>query len=319
MTITGKKSNGVTVTKKPRVNKATVKQASPIDLQQQVDDLKLQIANQKPIPPTESPPVDIVQSVNANPLMAKARIPGQTYQIPSQGLLYTDGELDPSVENGEVHVYPMTTIDEIVIRTPDLLFSGAAVEQVFQRCIPSILKPRLLFAKDVDFLMVALRQVSYGEIFDVNHTHDCEDAQQLEYKVNMTPFIQNTKQIDPTSITRMFNIVLDNGQKVSIRPIRYDNVIRIMQVFDDDITPEEHQKRLLDTLVGIIDSVDGITADEHIAEWLRAIPIKWAKDISAAIDRTGDWGPTFTTEVECGDCGEMTKLTIPMNPISFFT
>jgi len=257
-------------------------------------------------------------TASSNPLLDKIRMPGQTYQIPSQGTLYTDGELDSSVVNGELHVYPMTTIDEIVVRTPDMLFSGDSIEQVFKRCIPGVLKPKDLFAKDVDFLMVCLRQVSYGDQFDVTHTHDCPDASTNEYAIQMGPFIKNTKQIDPTTIHNKFHVVLDNGQTVELLPIRYRNVIKIMQVFEDDISPEQQQDRMIDTLEGIIKSVDGITDTDMIKEWLQKIPIKWANQLSSAIDETTDWGPDFTTKVKCKDCGEVMDITIPMNPVSFF-
>lgn len=301
-------------TKKVITEEPTVQQATPEEMQQQIDALKQQVANTpaSPIPPNN------IQSTD-NPLMAKIRMPGQTYQIPSQGLFYTNGELADTVENGEVHVYPMTTIDEIVIRTPDMLFSGDSIEQVFKRCIPSVLKPKELFAKDVDFLMVCLRQVSYGEQFEVIHSHDCENAKENSYTVMMKQFINNTKQIDPTTIQQVFHVTLDNGQVVELLPIKYVNLIKIMQVFEESITPEESQERMIDTLSGIISSVDGITDKKNIEEWLSAIPIKWAKQVSGAIDHTTDWGPDFTTTVKCKDCGENMDITIPMNPVSFFT
>lgn len=295
--------------KKRTPNKATVQQASVSEI------LTTAVGDITP-PPSPSTIQPLPQ--NTNPLLAKIRMPGQTYQIPSQGTLYTNGELDPSIVNGEVHVYPMTTIDEIVVRTPDMLFSGDSIEQVFRRCIPGVLKPKELFAKDVDFLMVCLRQVSYGEQFDITHTHDCPDAKVNEYAIMMGPFIKNTKQIDPTTIHNKFHVTLDNDQHIELLPIRYRNVIKIMQVFEEDITPIQQQERMIDTLEGIIKSVDGITDSDMIKEWLQQIPIKWANQLSSAIDETTDWGPDFTTKVKCKDCGKMTEVTIPMNPVSFF-
>lgn len=260
-------------------------------------------------PPAQTP---------TNPLMEKIRIPGQTYQLPSQGIFYTNGELAPDVSNGEVHVYPMTTIDEIIIRTPDKLFSGDAVRDVFRRCIPSILKPTELFSKDVDFLMVCLRQVSYGENFDVIHTHDCVDATPQEYVVKMNQFIRSTKQIDPTTISKRFETTLDNGQHIKLHPIRYKDVLSLMQVFEEEITPELQQSRMTDTLTSLVADVDGTVDKKHIHEWLSNIPIKWAKQLSKAIDDTTKWGPDFTVKTKCKDCGKQTKITVPMNPVSFF-
>jgi hypothetical protein len=259
-----------------------------------------------------------IQQPIINPLLDKIRIPGQTYQIPSQGLFYTNNELSPDVVQGEVHVYPMTTIDEIVIRTPDMLFSGDAIEQVFKRCIPQILHPKELFAKDVDFLMVCLRQVSYGEEFEITHTHNCEDAKSHDYMILMNQFIKNTKQLDPVAIQKTFTVTLDNGQVVKIHPIKYVDVVKIMQVFEEDITPQQQQDRMVTTLLSIIDTVDDVTDKKFIEEWLISIPVTWAKQLSSAIDATSDWGPNFTTKIKCSDCDVMMEVAVPMNPVSFF-
>ena len=82
-----------------------------------------------------------------NPLLSKVRMPGETYRLPSNDLFYHNDELDPSVRDGEVHVYPMTAVDEIIMKSPDMLFSGKAVEEVFLRCVPQIKKPMELLGK----------------------------------------------------------------------------------------------------------------------------------------------------------------------------
>lgn len=291
----------------------TVQQATPEELQQEIEALKKQVADKFDITPNQIPDAPV------NPLMDKIRMPGQTYQIPSQGVFYTNGELAPEVEHGELHVYPMTTIDEIIIRTPDKLFSGDAIKDVFKRCIPSVLKPTELFAKDVDFLMVCLRQVSYGENFEVTHTHTCPDAKPHDYTIKMNQFIKSTKQLDPTSIKSKFSVTLDNGQYVKLHPIQYKDVLSLMQVFEEEITPELQQDRMVATLTGIVSDVDGVSNKDFIREWLIKIPILLARQLSLAIDATTDWGPDFTVKAKCQDCGKQTELNVPMNPVSFFT
>jgi hypothetical protein len=83
-----------------------------------------------------------------NPLLEKLKkkIPGETFRLPSRGLFYTNGELDPEVENGEIVIYPMTTVDELALRSPDMLFQGTAITQVIRRTVPQILKPERLIA-----------------------------------------------------------------------------------------------------------------------------------------------------------------------------
>lgn len=259
------------------------------------------------IPPT--PPV--------NPLLERVRIPGETHALPSGGLFYTD-ELDNSVKNGEVHVYPMTALDEITIRSPDKLFSGEAVNEVFKRCIPQIKDPMGLLAKDVDFLMVVLRKISYGDDFDIKYTHDCTDAKEHPYVVNMGHFVTNSKKIDPLTVTSMFSVTLENDQKIEMHPIRYRDIVNLMQSLSDDNSVEKNNSRMLDTMVDIISNVDGITDRDHIDEWIKTIPVGWAKKLSDCVERTGDWGPDFSTTIKCKDCNKDIEITAPMNPITFF-
>ena len=112
-------------------------------------------------------------TTNINPLLARVNLPGETFKLPSGGILYDDDEISSDVKDGELHVLPMTTYDEILLRTPDLLFSGDAIKQVFNRCVPQVTNPMLLFAKDVDFLLLCLRKVTYGDEMEVPYTHTC--------------------------------------------------------------------------------------------------------------------------------------------------
>ena len=269
--------------------------------------------NETPITETPVPPAPVV-----NPLLERVKIPGETHRLPSQGLFYNDGELSPDVKNGEIHIHPMTAHDEIMIRSVDKLFSGDAIEDVFHRCVPQILKPKRLLAKDVDFIMVCLRKISYGSGFEMNYTHTCKDAKQHSYVIEMEEFIKSTKSIDPTSISQKFTKKLDNGQVVKVHPLRYDSVIKIMQSTEETLTEERQTEILIDSLLDVIEIVDEIEDREFIREWLATLPVKWIKELSTVIDKSSDWGSEFKTTIVCKDCGEKTVIAAPMNPLTFF-
>src|ERR1700752_4066346 len=109
---------------------------------------------------------------NQNPLIKKISkiIQGNTIRLPSKGVFYKSNELDPEVKDGEIVLYPMTTLDEIIIRTPDMLFQGTAIEKIISRCAPQVKKPLELFAKDVDYILVMLRKLSYGDDIIIKFT-----------------------------------------------------------------------------------------------------------------------------------------------------
>lgn len=256
-----------------------------------------------------------------NPLLKRARLPGESFTLPSGGLFYKDGELDDGVQNAEVHVYPMTALDEILIKTPDKLFSGDAIREVFERCVPQITKPGRLLARDVDFVLIALRKVSYGEEMEIHYTHDCKDAKDHSYVVNVSDFLRKSKRIDPTTLGKEFVVELSNDQKVHIQPIRFDDMIAMMQINEDqdEISAENVKTTLLDGLANVITQIDEVTKPEWIREALDVFAPMHLQEINEGVDRSVKWGPDFKSQIKCRDCGKDVEATIPLNPLAFFT
>ena len=56
---------------------------------------------------------------STNPLLSKVKLPGRVFQLPSLGAFYQNGELDPAVKDGELHIHPMTALTEINLKNPD--------------------------------------------------------------------------------------------------------------------------------------------------------------------------------------------------------
>jgi hypothetical protein len=259
-----------------------------------------------------------------NPLLTRIRIPGETFTIPSGGLFYTNGELAPDVVNGEVHVYPMTGIDELVMKSVDKILNGEAVKEVFARCIPSVLKPGALIAKDVDFLLVALKKVSYGPTFEINYTHDCEDAEMHQYEFPLDMFLRDIKGVNPTTVRAVYTYTLENGQVLNFTPATYDDVVDVYKTQQMEQGKEEVQSQtevlhgLMSSMSILIADVDGITDRDQIIEWLMQLPVAWLQKISDAAIETTNWGVQFDVPLVCKDCGAEVAVPTPLNPISFF-
>lgn len=254
----------------------------------------------------------------SNPLMGKIKLPGRTFQLPSRGALYKNGELSSS--EGEIHVHPLSALAEINLKNPDLLFNGKAIEAVFAECIPEIKKATELYGRDIDAIMYFLRLVTYGPQFVVNVKHTCENAKDHSYSVDIDKMVQDMKQLDPTVAEQKFKVVLPNGQVVKVHPVKFEHMIKLFQMNlnKTDLSTEDHKKNLVFNLTNVIESVDEVTDKKHIEEWVRSITTPYQKRITEAIERTNDWGPSATTTLKCKDCGEAIAIELPLNPISFF-
>ena len=95
-----------------------------------------------------------------NPLQKYFRTPAIYVKLPSGGRGYPAGTIDMP-ENGELPVYPMTAMDEVLARTPDALYNGSATVDVFKSCVPNIKEPWNILQSDVDLLLLAIRIASY--------------------------------------------------------------------------------------------------------------------------------------------------------------
>lgn len=258
----------------------------------------------------------------SNPLLQKLQLPGRVFKLPSSGFFYTNGEIDDSVTNGEIHVRPISAMAEINLKNPDMLFSGQAVERVFRECIPEIKKPSELYGKDVDAIMCYLRMVTYGSSYEVTASHTCENAVNHSYLIDLEEIVRASVSLDPTMVQKQYSTVLENGQTVELEPIRFKHVIELLQSMDRDnnkMTAEELQEGMIKSTLNTIKSVDGITDRKMVEEWLRQIPSPIMNRISDLIEDSNEWGLDYVRTVKCKDCGEDFLLELPVNPVSFFS
>jgi len=272
-----------------------------------------------------------------NPLLAKIKLPGRTFQLPSRGALYQNGEVASA--EGEVHVHPMSALAEISLKNPDLLFNGKALNSVFAECIPEIKKPTELYGRDIDAIMFYLRLVTYGPEFEIRVRHDCEESKLLDdagqprvdkegepihrehsYIVNIEEMVQRIRFLDPTQ-TEEFQCTMPNGQVVKVHPVKFEHMIKLFQMNmgKQEFTADDIKRNVVFNLVNLIESVDGITDKKLISEWVSSITTPYQNRITEVIEKTNDWGPEQTTNLICKDCKHEMPVELPLNPISFFT
>lgn len=289
--------------------------------------------------------------VEKNPLLERFnKMPPETFRMPSGGILYNNGEIDADVINGEVIIYPMTTVDEITMRSPDMLYQGTAIEKVFSRCIPEIKKPFDILANDVDYLLICLRIVTYGNNLQIYwncpictknkdesagtvHTEQTHEKDPYElaksigeeavnvkpvHTINLSNFLRNIKPLDLQN--KNFEVNLDTGECVKLRPSTFGEMIKLYQ-YDPSklLTPEEMTEYVIDAILSVIDSVDGVKNREFIREWALRCKAPVLNKLQEEIHKANDWGTSHQHSVKCDKCGHETELEIPLNPLHFFT
>lgn len=124
-----------------------------------------------------------------NPLFRHFRQPSIYIKLPSGGKFWPEGSLNLSL-SGEVGIMPMSTKDEITLKTPDALLNGQGVVDVIQSCCPSIVNAWMMPSIDVDSVIIAIRIASYGNEMSVESScPSCNEAN--DYAVDLSVILSN--------------------------------------------------------------------------------------------------------------------------------
>lgn len=279
----------------------------------------------------------IPMTTNAlNPLLAKVKLPGRVFQLPSKGLFYQPGILADTVSNGEIQVKPMSALVELKIRSADLLISTKIIREVCNECAPEILRPELLVSKDVDALFLFLVASTYGNLKVIRSMHDCEKAEIHEYSINLEPIINNPNNQILDHHEMVYKVELDNGQLVKLKPVVFADSIDMLILRQAvstkemnnpaSVTSKDMEGIVIRDIMSVIESVstggpDSVTVTDlsMIDQWVRSLTKKHIDLIIEAATRSSEWGFNMATDLKCKDCGVTYEHNVELNPINFFS
>jgi hypothetical protein len=194
---------------------------------------------------------------NSNPLVKHFRQPAIYLRLPSQGQYWPENAITLPV-TGELPVYPMTTKDEITLRTPDALINGTGVVSVIESCIPSIVDPWAMPSIDVDACLIAIRIASYGNDMKISATcPNCKSVSDHE--------IDLANALDQITVPDFNRPVEEKDLTIKLKPQNYFSVNRtnnvayeeqrILSVLNNtDMSVEEKElniKQITDKLVDL--------------------------------------------------------------------
>jgi len=172
--------------------------------------------------------------------------------LPSKGEFYNESVLEDE-QFFQMPIFGMTAMDEIMLKTPDALFSGEATSQVLQSCVPHIKDPWSIVGYDLDFLLIAIRIATYGEELPIDTTcphcsHTTKSA------INLNTLLENFTDY-PT--TAQFTI---GDLTVNLRPLDYKTTTKfnmqqyqlektIANLNQSELTTEERDSKIGELLL----------------------------------------------------------------------
>lgn len=305
--------------------------------------------NPNPFPPSPSAPpmarslqqrvAPAAPQIAVNPLAKHFRQPAIYMTLPSKGNWWAEGSLDMPV-NQELAVYPMTSRDEITLRTPDALINGQGVVDVIHSCVPSIKNAWKMPSVDVDATLISMRIASYGHSMDFD-TKCPHCGEENTYGLDLRKLLESIKCPD-------FDKILDMGViAIKFRPQSYLQTTQVNQMnfqlnqFDrminsmgDDAT-DERSKLVAEQVIRLNDmGLDLIAnATEYIIDSESQTKIednKFIREFYGNIDShtlgtINDWMSELVKDsnikpqnVDCANCGKEIKLEIMFDYANFF-
>jgi len=279
--------------------------------------------------------------MSENPLKHLYRSKTVYVQLPSKGKFY---KKPPKFSvDGEIGVMPMTTNDELKLKSPDALFNGEAMFDMLQSCVPDIENPREIPACDLDVLVFAIRIATSGDEMEISS--ECPHCEKThEYEVNLTRFMASAKEmeLDPT-------VQIDENTTVHVRPYSLESRMKTqIQQFHayrmesmlngGDISQDRKVELFNDALAAASsisvelvasnitkvelksgEDVTNVEEYDHIYQWVMNMDSNTYKKIIGHIRKLSDANIEKEVVLNCAGCNKEYRSDIDLDPTNFFT
>lgn len=264
------------------------------------------------------------------------RHPKLYIDLPSQGKWYNE----TVAEKFEgLAVFGMSAMDEIILKTPDALFSGEATAQVISSCIPDIKDPWQLVGYDIDYVLIAIRIATYGE--NIATTSTCPHCKQAsESEIALAKLLQRINENDLTFSFTLKDLTFDitpitYAQTTAMSIESYTIERQILEVPNLEIEEKQKDKmandlytqaaqlnlRLAVAHIDRISDQDNQETDrEKISEFVQENDVEFYTKLRESISTlTEAWQlPAFDVQCPLEECSETYTTKLDMDYSNFF-
>lgn len=267
----------------------------------------------------------------SNPLAKHFRQPQIYLKLPSKGRWYPAGSIDMP-PTGELPVYAMTAKDELTLKTPDALLNGQATIEVIESCLPNIKDAWQMPSVDIDAVLIAIRQATYGNEMDlVSVCPHCNSRN--EHTLDLSAMADQIKLPDLEGTIKVKDLELflkpQTYREFNQASLENYEQQRILSVVNDATLSEEDKltrfnilfKKLLSLTVqtvsnsvGAIKMSDGTVVDsrEYIDEFFVNCDKEIWNAVKQKLEALGDQNPLRKLDVVCENEECVKPYTTPL-------
>jgi hypothetical protein len=272
----------------------------------------------------------------ANPLAKHFRQPAIYLKLPSGGRYWPEDAIRLPM-NGEIAIYPMTTKDEITLRTPDALINGSGVISVIESCCPEILDAWRMPSIDLDATIIAIRIASYGT--EMSFNSKCPACEQInDYAIDLTQVLGRIRMPDYDTLVEADSL------KIKLYPQPYfsfnsnnqaefeeQQLLRAIEdvALDPDVRAakiKEHSQKIITLGISTMaNSTEYIEVDDtkvydkdHLREFYSNVGSSVVKQIQKRLGAINEEGAVKPMHVNCTECQNPFDIQITFDYASFF-
>ena len=280
-----------------------------------------------------------------NPLAPYIRSPKLYVKLPSLNQFYDPNSIETSI-NGEIAVYPLSAIDQILLKTPDAMLNGESLIKVVGHCVPGVKNIRQLVEPDINTLLLAIKIASSGSTTELDV--QCPNCQAPHtFDIDLSGILDNQTVINEDDTVLQFddNLVLHlrpyNFEQRNLQMLNEIQESQTLRILNEDTELDEIVKvaklgqqvddmsnRTFDVVAKSIASItilkneqgkqQEVTDQSHISEWLKGISSAQANIIINRIRELNQTGIKTDNDFRCDKCEHEWSQPIDFDPTSFF-
>jgi hypothetical protein len=240
----------------------------------------------------------------------KFKLPTETVDLPSQGLLYPE---DSPLASGKVEMKYMTAREEDLLTNQNYIKNGTVIDKLLQSLIVSKdIKINDLLIGDKNAIMIAARILSYGKDYKIKYAGEevTVDLSKLENKSIDVSLYEDRKNqftytLPNTDNTVTFKLLTHADEKNIEREIEGRKKLN-----------KDASTQVTTRLAYIITSINGLTEKKDIREFVNDFLL--AKDSRALREYYNEVSPDISIQhTYIDDAGREEEFDIPIG-IDFF-
>jgi len=238
--------------------------------------------------------------------MSEFKIPTETVELPSKGLLYPEGS---ELTKGTVEMKYMTAREEDILTNQSYIRNGTVLDKLMKSLIVSPINYDELLVGDKNAIMVAARVLGYGKDYTFEYGGE-------EHTIDLTTLDNKPPhpEVEKRKINEFEFVLPHSGNRVTFRLLTHKDEQDIqrelegLKKINKDSSPE-----LTTRLKYFITSVEGKTEKKDIRDFVDNYLL--AKDSKALRDYIKDIQPDVDLTFFPSDGGD--RVNIPIG-LSFF-